>query len=415
MDGEHGLDRTGTRSVKWQNAGVEQDARRIPLGVADMDLPGFPALYAALRARLDHHALGYTRADPAARERVARWYARRHAAEIDPDWVVLLPFGPRTAVRVVLDAAAAGPAPRGPVLTASPEYGGFAVVARAAGRTVQEIPLGRAGGGYRLPVDEFAYRCRREPGAVVALSSPHNPTGRVWDDGELHALAEAAAAGDGLLLSDEVHCEILHPGRRHITAVRAAGKFARHTVVVHSVGKAFNVSGLADAFLLVPDAELRRRVVATLEGFGFFEGGRLLGALAQEVALEHGEPWLRSLTSGLTERRDLIVTRLADAVPGLVACVPEASFLLWLRGAAFDGAPPGDDAERAEGAPGIRERLLAACGVELTDGAAFGAAGEGYARLNFALPEPRLAEAADRLVRFAEEAKGIRPGGMWRM
>ncbi|NEA58732.1 aminotransferase class I/II-fold pyridoxal phosphate-dependent enzyme [Streptomyces sp. SID13666] len=406
MDGGRGLDRTGTRSVKWLTAGVEQDAGRIPLGVADMDLPGFPALYTALRDRLDHRALGYTRADPAARELVARWYARRHAAAIDPDWVVLLPFGPRTAVRVLLDAAAAGPAPRGPVLTPTPEYGGFSAVAGAAGRSVREIPFDRTGGGYRLAVDGFADACRREPGAVVALSSPHNPTGRVWDAAELHALAAAAADCGGLLISDEVHCEIVHPGHRHITAVHAAGEFARHTVVVHSVGKAFNVSGLADAFLLVPDAGLRRRVVATLEGWGFFEGGRLLGALAQEVALEHGEPWLRSLTAGLTDRRDLIVTRLADAVPGAVACVPEASFLLWLRGAAFGGALPQGVAPHA----GIREVLLAACGVELTDGARFGAAGEGYARLNFALPEPALAEAADRIARFAEKRPGMRSG-----
>lgn len=407
MDGGDGLDRTGTRSVKWLTAGTELDTGRIPLGVADMDLPGFPALFAALRDRLEHHALGYTRADPAARERVARWYARRHAAEVDPDWVVLLPFGPRTAVRVVLDAAAAGPAPRGPLLTTAPEYGGFAVVARAAGRTVRELPLDRAGGAYRLPVEELAAACRREPGAVVALSSPHNPTGRVWDAAELHALAAAAAGCDGVLISDEVHCEIVHPGRRHVTAVRAAGEFARNTVVVHSVGKAFNVSGLADAFLLVPDPGLRRRVVATVEGFGFFEGGRLLGALAQEIALEHGEPWLCSLTAGLTDRRDLIVTRLAEAVPGAVDCVPEASFLLWLSGAAFAGARPEGVAPDA----GIREVLLAACGVELTDGAAFGAAGEGHARLNFALPEPALAEAADRITRFAEKATGRRFGG----
>ncbi|MDF9811251.1 aminotransferase class I/II-fold pyridoxal phosphate-dependent enzyme [Streptomyces sp. SPB162] len=404
MDGGDGLDRTGTRSVKWLTAGVGQHAGRIPLGVADMDLPGFPALFAALRDRLDHHALGYTRADPAARERVARWYARRHAADIDPDWVVLLPFGPRTAVRVVLDAAAAGPAPRGPVLTPTPEYGGFAAVAGAAGRAVREIPLDRTGGVYGLPVDELAGACRRAPGAVVALSSPHNPTGRVWGAAELHALAAAAAGCGGVLISDEVHCEIVHPGRRHVTAVHAAGEFARNTVVVHSVGKAFNVSGLADAFLLVPDADLRRRVVATLEGFGFFEGGRLLGALAQEIALEHGGPWLRSLTAGLTHRRDLIVTRLAEAVPGSVDCVPEASFLLWLSGAAFDGARPEGVAPDA----GIREVLLAACGVELTDGSAFGAAGEGYARLNFALPEPVLAEAADRIARFAEKAPGRR-------
>ncbi|MEU3465246.1 aminotransferase class I/II-fold pyridoxal phosphate-dependent enzyme [Streptomyces sp. NPDC006733] len=407
MRGGDGLDRTGTRSVKWLNAGVEQDPGRIPLGVADMDLPGFPALFAALRERLGHPALGYSRVDPAARERVARWYGRRHGAAVDPDWVVLLPFGPRTAVRVVLDAAAAGPAPRGPLLTPTPEYGGFAAVAGAAGRTVREIPLDRTGGTYRLPVEEFAAACRRQPGAVVALSSPHNPTGRVWEADELHALAAAAAGGDGVLISDEVHCEIVHPGHRHVTAVRAAGEFAASTVVVHSVGKAFNVSGLADAFLLVPDPDLRRRVVATLEGFGFFEGGRLLGALAQEIALEHGEPWLRSLTAGLTDRRDLIVTRLADAVPGAVACVPEASFLLWLDGAAFGGARPEGLAPDA----GIREVLLAACGVELTDGAAFGAAGRGWARLNFALPAPALAEAAERIARFAEKAPGRRSAG----
>ncbi|MFJ6216023.1 MalY/PatB family protein [Streptomyces sp. NPDC092296] len=383
------FDRSGTGSSKWASAGAEADPDRIPLGLADMDLPGPPAVGAALAARVAHPALGYTVPDPRDRELVAAWYLARHGVAVDPDWVLLLPFGPRTAVRLLLETLlAAADRPPGPVLLPTPEYGGFAPTCRAAGVPYEEVPLALEPDGYRLPVAEFARRAAR-PLTAVLLSSPHNPSGRVWRRAEIRALAETAAGAGGVLLSDEVHADLVHPDapRRHPVAVEAAGELARATVTLHSTGKTFNTTGLPSAFVLVPDPGLRARLTEVMAGYGLWEGG-LLTRVAQNAALESGGPWLDGLLARLAGSRDLALTALRWLAPAAVPSPPQASYLLWLDAVAL-GLP----------AEGARRLLLERCGLDLQDGIGFGAAGRGFLRLNYALPRPRLIMALDRLSR----------------
>lgn len=389
------FDRSGTGSVKWAQAGAEQDPGRIPMGVADMDLPGFPGVFRALRERAAHPVLGYTLPAPDGDALVVAWYRERFGARIDPRWVVRLPFGPRSAIRFVLDALPGG----GPVLAPAPEYPGFEQVVTAAGAEYQAVPLERhpSGRGYRLPVEEFEARAAGTGARAIVLSSPHNPTGRVWSAPEVRRLAAAAAGAGAVLIADEVHSDLVHPGHEHPVAVDAAGpELAEHTVTVHSVGKTFNVSGLADTVVLVPSAELRGRLVRAVEGHGFFAGSRVLAALAQDVALAHGLGWRDQLVEYLVGNRDLALEVLS-VVPGLVASEPQASYLLWLDGSAL----PADPENRP--LPG---RLLDACGIDLQDGARFGPEGAGFLRLNFALPRPRLREAVERLARYASQRSG---------
>ncbi|GGO95952.1 aminotransferase class I/II-fold pyridoxal phosphate-dependent enzyme [Wenjunlia tyrosinilytica] len=367
-----------------------------------MDLPGFPALFAALRERSLHPALGYTLPGPRSRELAVAWYRERFGARIDPDWLVQLPFGPRSAIRFLLDALTAGGArrPPGPVLAPAPEYGGFAQVTRAAGLFYDAIALERGGpDGYRLPVEEFEARAARRGATAIVLSNPHNPTGRVWQADDIRRLAAAAAEQGAVLISDEVHSDLVHPGGAHPVAVHAVGEeLAARTVTVHSVGKTFNVSGLADALLVVPSSELRARLVTAVESYGFFEGARVLGALAQDVAYEHGGPWVDRLVAHLRDNRDLAVDALGS-IPGLVTCVPQASYLLWLDASALPVPPEGSTPAAA---------LLDSCGLALQDGSVFGPEGEGFLRLNFALPRPRLREAVLRLSGCASGR--MRPG-----
>ncbi|MCX5209461.1 aminotransferase class I/II-fold pyridoxal phosphate-dependent enzyme [Kitasatospora sp. NBC_00240] len=384
------FDRTGTGSIKWARAGAAQDGV-IALGLADMDLPGPPAVAEALAARAAHRAYGYTLCDPGGRELVSQWYRDRHDVAVDPDWVLLLPFSPRTALRLLLEAIA----PTGPVLIPTPEWAGFAEICGAAGLPYQEIALSLEGDGYRLPTEEFA---RRRPGAIV-LSNPHNPSGRVWTPSEIRALAEAAADGGttgpggggagraagsgGVLLSDEVHGDLLHPdhGLRHPVAVVAAGDLARHTVTLNSVGKTFNTSGIPSCFALVPDPALRSRLTGLMAGFGLWEGG-LLEQTVQQAALQHGGPWLDALLRHLVGARE----RLTGVLGSAVVSRPQSSYLLWL-----DAGKLGLPAE------GARVALLERCGLELSEGTGFGEAGIGQLRLNYALPTPLLATVEARL------------------
>ncbi|MET8542236.1 aminotransferase class I/II-fold pyridoxal phosphate-dependent enzyme [Kitasatospora sp. NPDC004799] len=362
--------RTGTGSSKWARAGAPGV---IPMGLADMDLPGPPAVAEALERRARHRAYGYTVCDPAGRTLVADWYRARHGAAVDPDWVLLLPCGPRTALRVLLETVRL----RSPVLFPTPEWGGFAQLCRAAGLPYRELPLHLGPDGYRLPHGPLP-----RPAGAVLLSNPHNPSGTVWPAGAVRGLAARAAESGALLVSDEVHGDLTHPGRTHPVAVATADPAHRHLVVtLNSVGKTFNCSGIPSSFALVPDPGLRARFAEALAGYGLWEGG-LLEQTVQRAALREGGPWLDALLAHLATAR----TRLTDRLGPAVRSAPQASYLLWLDAAAL-GLPPAD----------ARRALLERCGLEASDGADFGPGGRGSLRLNYALPGPVLATVLDRL------------------
>ncbi|GAA2148407.1 cystathionine beta-lyase PatB [Kitasatospora kazusensis] len=363
------FDRSGTGSSKWARAGQG----RIALGLADLDLPGPPEIGAALAERARHPAYGYTVCDPGGRGLVADWYRERHGVAVDPEWVLLLPFGPRTALRLLLGLAG----PRRPVVFPTPEWGGFEQLCRSAGLPYRTVRLARDADGYRLPVEDFA------GAGLVLLSSPHNPSGRVWTRREIRGLAEQAAEAGGLLVSDEVHGDLVHPdlGLRQPVAVSVAGELARHTVTLNSVGKTFNTSGIPSCFALVPDPALRQRLTTRMAEYGLWEGG-LLEQVVQQAALRHGGRWLDTLLDRLAANRELVV----GALPEAVLSRPEASYLLWLDAVAL-GLP----------AVGAREVLLTERDVELSSGTDFGAEWAGCLRLNYALPAPLLRTALTRL------------------
>ncbi|MFD9685392.1 aminotransferase class I/II-fold pyridoxal phosphate-dependent enzyme [Kitasatospora sp. NPDC059088] len=372
------FDRTGTGSSKWARAAAPGV---IPMGLADMDLPGPPAVAEALARRARHPAYGYTVCDPAGRTLVADWYRARHGVEVDPDWVLLLPCGPRTALRLLLETVRTGTADQqAPVLFPTPEWGGFAQLCRAAGLPYRELPLRPSPTGYRSPGGPLP-----RPASAVLLSNPHNPSGTVWHTGYLSGLAGWAAEAGALLVSDEVHGDLTHPGRAHPVAVTTADPAHRHAVVtLNSVGKTFNCSGIPSSWALVPDPALRARLTDTLAGYGLWEGG-LLEQTVQRAALGEGGPWLDALLAHLAAARARLTERLGPAVRS----VPRASYLLWLDAAAL-GLPP----------TGARAALLERCGLEASDGAEFGPGGAGSLRLNYALPGPVLDTVLQRLDRL---------------
>ncbi|WBP85824.1 aminotransferase class I/II-fold pyridoxal phosphate-dependent enzyme [Kitasatospora cathayae] len=371
------FDRTATGSSKWARAttpGV------IPMGLADMDLPGPPAVAEALERRARHRAYGYTVCDPAGRTLVADWYRARHGAEVDPDWVLLLPCGPRTTIRLLLETVRRDAAqPQAPVLFPTPEWGGFAQLCRAAGLPYRELPLHPGPNGYRSPRGPFPRS------AAVLLSNPHNPSGTVWPTGYLRGLAEWAAEADALFVSDEVHGDLTHPGHAHPVAVTTVDPALRHRVVtLNSVGKTFNCSGIPSSFALVPDPGLRARLTDTMAGYGLWEGG-LLEQTVQRAALGEGRPWLDALLAHLAAARAGLTDRLGPAVRS----TPRASYLLWLDAAALGLSPAT-----------ARAALLERCGLEASDGAEFGPGGAGSLRLNYALPGPVLDTVLERLDRL---------------
>ncbi|MEV4755069.1 aminotransferase class I/II-fold pyridoxal phosphate-dependent enzyme [Micromonospora sp. NPDC049559] len=360
------------RGAKWG----ETPPGVLPAWVADPDLPIAPPVAAALRAAVDGNDLGHPYEDPAPARAWARWSARRYGWEPDVSYA----SGHGNVVAAMAACIDLLTAAGEPVIVPVPTYPPFLLAVRDLGRTPLPVPL-RVDESGRDVFDLGAVAAALRDGArLVLLCSPHNPTGRCWSADELGELAELVVAHEGWLVSDEVFADVTLPGARHVPTASLGDAIAARTVTVTSASKAFGTAGLRYALAVAPDADLHARISHRRYTRG--ATASLLGAVAAEAAWRHGDRWMDDAVRYLDARR----TDLLDALPRLpgVRCrPPEATYLSWwdLRETRFAAAP-------------ARE-LLARARVQLSDGEPFAAAG--FARFNFALPRPLLAQALDRL------------------
>lgn len=363
--------RHGTWSEKWDRW---QGRDILPLWVADMDVAAPPAVLAALRARLDHGVLGYTRTPGDFAGSLAAWLARRHRWEIDPAWVL-----PAPGMVVAMGVAARVLPPGGGSLVTTPIYPPFLRVAAEAGRQRIDVPLVRTGASWEL---DWAALERAAPQArVLWLCSPHNPTGRTWRHDELARLGDLALRHGLHVVSDEAWMDlVLEPGCTHRMFASLSPEIAARTITIVSPSKTFNLPGLSCAAAIVPDAGLRRAWHAAESGLVPWPNA--MGLAAAVAAWSHGEAWLDALLPELRLRRDLVHEAISR-LPGLASALPEATYLAWIDARARGWDDPAATCERA--------------GLGLSDGRAF--AGPGFVRLNFACDRPTLDEALRRLGR----------------
>jgi cystathionine beta-lyase len=360
-------DRRHTGSEKWERwAGRDI----LPMWVADMDVAAPPCVLDALRARLDHGVLGYTRTMPSFDAALAGWLERRHGWRIDPSWVV-----PAPGMVVAMDQAArvlGEPGSDGLVLT--PIYPPFLNAPGHAGRNCVRVPLARAS------IDWDALAHAATPAArVLWLCSPHNPTGRVWTRGELERLAEFALARGLHVVSDEAWMDlVLEPGGRHIPFASLSPEVAARTITIVAPSKTFNIPGLSCAAVIIPDRALRGAFAKA--HLGLVPWPNLMGLIAAEAAWTQGDAWLDGLLPLLRANRDA-VHAVVNSLPGLTSRLPQATYLTWI-----------DCRQRAWADP---TAVFEAGGLGLSDGRPFD--GAGFVRLNYGCPEETLAEGLRRL------------------
>lgn len=373
-------------SLKWTTADGA-----IGAWVAEMDFGTAPAVTRALHDVVDRGLLGY--APPALVERTSAAFAAFAAARYG--WHV--PAGRVRPLPDVLAALATAithlTSPGSPVIVPTPAYMPFLELPRTLGRDVLEVPLvrgpapdGRPGRyAYDLDALDAAFALGAE---LLVLCNPHNPVGRVLEPAEMLAVADVVESRGGRVLADEIHAPLVMPGHRHVPYASLSAATARHTLTATSASKAWNLPGLKCAQLvLTNDAD-----VATWERVGehLEHGASTPGLVANAVAYEQGGPWLDEVLAYLDGNRRLLAEVVADRMPDVDHAPPEGTYLAWLdvRRAGPGGAGLGD-----RPADVLRERA----GVLVVDGAACGAAGRGFVRLNLALPRPLLAEALERM------------------
>lgn len=373
------IDRRGTGSLKWNRyAGTDI----LPLWVADMDFPSPPCVLEAIRRRVDHGILGYSHAHAGAIEAVLAYLARRHQVEVPAEWIHWLPG----LVPAKSMACRAVGQPGEAVLIQTPVYPPFFVVHKDAQKRLLTAPLVRdesTNGGWAI--DWEALEATVTPDTKVFLfCNPHNPVGRVWSQAEVERVAEFCLRHKLLLVSDEIHCDLVYDEATtpFYSAARLAGPIRDQLIVLMAASKTYNIPGMGLAWSVVPNATLRRQFRAA--------GGKLIPELnplsfhATEAALRDGEPWRQELLAYLRGNRDFVYQFVQQHLPGLKMAWPlEATYLAWLdaRGLGVDRPQP----------------FFETAGVGLSEGADFGA--PGFLRLNFGCPRATLEEALSRMAR----------------
>ncbi len=373
-DFDAAISRRGTGSLKWDKRADLQ-----PFWVADMDFPSPPEVIDALRRRVEHGIFGYAVPHPGLEEAVCEYLHCRHGAAVPPEQIVHL--GGLVPALSVAGRAFARPGEA--LMTCTPVYPPFLGIHRDGNLDLITVP--HICEDQRWNFDWDAMDAAVTPRTrLFILSHPQNPLGRVFTKEELLQLAEFCARHDLILVSDEIHCDLVfdEAATPFCSALGLPPAFASRAIVLLSPSKTYNIAGLGYAYAVIRDESLRRRFTRT-RGHTLPEVN-CLSYYAAEAAYRHGDSWRRELLAYLRGNRDLIAQFCRDEIPGLVVPRLEATYLAWL-----DFRPLGI-AEPAA-------RLEKEAGIYLSDGRFFG--NPGHARLNFGCPRALLREALEGIRR----------------
>lgn len=377
------IDRRGTHSVKWDGMAGRMGldaADQIPMWVADMDFPAPPAVNAAIQGLVEHSIHGYYGDDSSMRDAVCGWYRTRHDYEIDPDtlgFVHGLVAGIGFAIQAFTE-------PGDGVVVFSPVYHMFGNTVRAAGRTLIESELKQVQGRYEMDFEQLA-RDLPDNARMVLFCSPHNPGGRVWSQAEITALADFCAERDLILVSDEIHNDLVFSGAKHIVTANAAPQIADRLVTLIAPTKTFNIAGTLTGCVVIPDAGLRKKFNDAKAACGSGAVNRF-GMVGAEAAYRHGADWLDTLVPYLEANRDHLDAAVAEHLPGVRSMKLQATYLAWLD---FSGL----DRDMAE----ITRMVEHDARIAVNKGPAFGQGGACWLRFNFACPRATLDQAIVRL------------------
>ncbi len=366
-------DRKGYGSLKWDKY---KDRDVLPLWVADMDFASAPEIIDALQQRLDHGVFGYTIPYEAPIDAVLRYLEREHKYTAKAGWLNFLP-GLVPAINLCCHAFCE---PGDSVMTATPVYPPFLSAPDYAHRELIKVPLCLdANDCWTLDIEAMDAAVKPNT-KIFILCSPHNPVGRVFTRDELLAIADFCERHDLILISDEIHCDLVFDeAAQHIVTATLAEKIADRTVTLMAPSKTYNLPGLACAFSVIENPAIRAKFRETIRGI--ITEVNCFGYAGCEAAYNHGEPWRRALISYLRENYNLVFDFVRDELPGITFRKMEATYLAWFDVSRLELDDPAGFFEKH--------------GVGLSDGVPFD--GPGHLRLNFGCPRSRLQEGLEKM------------------
>lgn len=354
----------------------------LPMWVADMDFAAPPPILNAFRKFVEHGDLGYPLAPRSLYETIAARMDQLYNWKIAPEMIVSISgvnSGYNVAIRTFCNS-------RKGYLIQTPVYNEFHEAQKKTSMPQVEAPLAKSveGNKIRYETDFDSLKRGARKSSLFLLCNPHNPVGRIYSPAELTHMAEICLENNVLIVSDEIHSELLLDGNSFQPIASFALEIANRTITLVSASKAFNVPGLFCAFAIIPDQELRRHYAETVYKMGIHVNGP--GLTAARIAYSGKcDPWLRQLRKYLTDNRDFLVDYITEYMPEMRITVPEATYLAWLdcSGKNLESSP--------------YEFFLKEAHVALSHGGKFGKKSEQFVRLNFGTSRRILKQGLDRM------------------
>lgn len=375
--------RIGHNSAKWGEEYIGSGSDMLlPFWVADTDFPAPKEVNDALRACVDHGIYGYVRPSASCLEAAASWQRRRHGFEAKKEWITVVP-GIDCAMATAIQAfTRAGDK----ILINTPVYDPFFELPEKNGRVIVDSPMVLKNGRYQFDWEDFeekAKQCR-----MWMFCNPQNPEGRSFEEAELRRAGEICMKYGLLMISDEIHGDIVYDGRKHIPMASLSEEFCSRTITCTSPSKTFSVAGMAASVIFIANEELRqqfcRQVQKNSPGVG------TLGLVAMEAAYTCGDTYADELLVYLQENRDFLLDYVKRFLPWIRPVYPEAMFLVWL-----DCSGLGLEKEEL---PGFFKKA----GVRLSMGADYREKSGQFVRLNFGCTRATLEAGLSRIRKAAE-------------
>lgn len=382
--------RRGTNCFKYDFAremGMPEDV--LPLWVADMDFPTAPAVLERLHALAEHGIFGYTGVKDAYFSAVHNWYAQRFGWETQRSWLVTTPgvvFAIAIAIRAFTQKGDA-------ILIQQPVYYPFANKVTENDRQLVVNQLVLKNGRYEMDFADMERKIVDYHVKMLLLCSPHNPVGRVWTKEELLRVGEICQKHGVLVVSDEIHADFTYAGHTHRVFASVKSEFADFTITCTAPSKTFNLAGLQNSNIFIPNRQLRHAYKKELSACGC-GGTNCMGMAACQAAYEAGADWLEQLKQYLAGNLAYIRQFLREKLPDIALIEPEGTYLVWL-----DLRKLGLTEQQQ------RQLIVQDAKLWLDTGTLFGQGGDGFERINIACPRATIKQAMQRLERAVHKTR----------
>ena len=376
------VDRKNTKSVKYEEMDLNFGSNdMLPFWVADMDIKSPDFIVESIISRAKHGIFGYSKRMPEFYDSIINWLSTRHQMEVKREEIEYGPgvvFLLNMMIRKFTE-------PGDKIIIQSPVYYPFRRVAEGNKRIVSDNTLKLENGKYVMDFEDLKKRAEDPLCTMMILCSPHNPVGRVWKMEELKTLSKICYENNVLLVSDEIHFDLVYKGHKHIPMLAAGEEYKKNIIICTAPSKTFNIAGLHSAFCIIPDPD---KMKAYKEELGLLDLNRS-NVFSQEVtqaAYENGAGYVDKLVDFLEDNMNFAYDYITRNIKGIIPNKMEATYLMWL-----DCRELGLNTEELDGL------FFKKAKIALDSGYWFGETGKGFMRMNLACPRSMLEEGLERL------------------